>query len=115
RHLRNAVRRELMMRTWVWTLLLLGIAVALAVAAQDHAGNVALFVPPYRIEMSLAFAVAVIVLLFILLHLLLRLAGWTFGVGQRVRSWRQQRSLGREHERLEQGWVNLLQGQYMQA
>src|SRR5690606_3247005 len=103
------------MRTWVWRLLLLGIAVALAVAAQDHAGNVVVLVPPYRIEMSLAFAISAIVLLFVLLHRLLRLTGWTFGMGQRVRSWRQQRNLMREHERLEQGWVNLLQGQYVQA
>ncbi len=103
------------MRTWLWTLLLLGVAVALAVAAQDHAGNVVVLLPPYRIEMSLAFAVTAIVLLFILLHVILRLTGWTFGVGERVRNWRQHRSLLREHDRLQQGWVNLLQGQYVQA
>src|SRR5690606_7619886 len=64
---------------------------------------------------SLAFAVSALILLFILAHLLLRLTGWTMGVGQRVRIWRQQRQLVREHERLEQGWVNLLQGHYVKA
>lgn len=103
------------MRTWVWTLVLLVIAVALAVAARDHAGNVIVLVPPYRLEASLAFAVSALILLFILAHLLLRLAGWTLGVGQRVKIWRQQRQLVREHERLEQGWVNLLQGHYAKA
>ncbi|MBU4609883.1 hypothetical protein IMZ29_04780 [Achromobacter sp. GG226] len=103
------------MKTWVWTLLLLIVAVGLAVVARDHAGNVVIIAPPYRIEVSLAFAIAVLVGLFILLHLLLRLAGWTLGVSQRVRLWQQQRELVREHERLEQGWINLLQGHYVRA
>lgn len=103
------------MRTWVWTLVLLGVAVALAVAARDHAGNVVVLAPPYRIEMSLAFAVASLVLLFVALHALLRLTGWTLGVGARVRQWRQGRALEREHDRLESGWVNLLQGHYVKA
>lgn len=103
------------MRTWVWTLIVLVVAVALAVVAREHAGNVVIIAPPYRIEASLAFAIAVLVGLFILGHLLLRLAGWTLGVGQRMRLWRQQRELVREHERLEQGWVNLLQGHYVKA
>src|SRR5690606_14715029 len=64
---------------------------------------------------SLAFAVSALILVFVLGHLLLRLAGWTLGVGQRVKIWRQQRELVREHERLEQGWVNLLQGHYVKA
>lgn len=103
------------MRTWVWTLLLLGIAVALAVFAREHAGNVVVIAPPYRIETSLAFAVSALVALFILIYLLLRLAGWTLGVGPRVRAWRAQRELVREHERLERGWINLLQGHYVKA
>src|SRR5690606_18132390 len=78
-------------------------------------GNVIVLVPPYRVEASLAFVVSALIALFILAHLLLRLAGWTLGVGQRVRIWRQQRQLVREHERLEQGWVNLLQGHYVKA
>lgn len=104
-----------MMRTWLWMLLLLGVAVALAVVAQDHAGNVVVMLPPYRIETSLAFAVTAIAVLFVILHVLLRLAGWTTGVGARVRNWREQRNLMREHGRLEHGWINLLQGQYVQA
>ncbi len=103
------------MRTWVWTLILLGVAVALAVVAREHAGNVVIIAPPYRIEASLAFAIVVLVGLFILLHFLLRLTGWTMGVSQRMRLWRQQRELVREHERLEHGWVNLLQGHYVKA
>lgn len=103
------------MRTWVWTLVLLGVAVALAVAARDHAGNVVVLAPPYRVEMSLAFAVASLVLLFVVLHVLLRLAGWTLAVGPRVRQWRRGRAVGREHDKLESGWVNLLQGHYVKA
>lgn len=103
------------MRTWVWTLILLGVAVALAVAAREHAGNVVILTPPYRIEVSLAFAVVALVLLFIVIHVLLRLAGWTLGVGARVRGWRAERALLREHGQLEAGWVNLLQGHYIKA
>ncbi|GAA5234717.1 hypothetical protein FOZ76_20995 [Verticiella sediminum] len=103
------------MRTWVWTLLLLGIAVALAVFAREHAGNMVIVAPPYRIETSLAFAVTTLVVLFFVIYALLRLAGWTLGVGARMRAWREQRELVREHERLELGWVNLLQGHYVKA
>lgn len=103
------------MRTWLWTLLLLVVAVVLAVLAREHAGTVIVVVPPYQQEASLAFVVAMLAILFIVAHLLLRLTGWTLGVGQRIRLWRQQRQLVREHERLEQGWVNLLQGHYVKA
>ncbi len=103
------------MRAWIWTLLLFGLAVAIAILVHDYTGNLVLVVPPWRIEISLVFAVIVVVAAFVLLHLLLRLSGWTFGLAPRWRAWRAQRQLVREHQRLEQGWIRLLQGHYVKS
>ncbi|MGE4338441.1 MAG: heme biosynthesis HemY N-terminal domain-containing protein, partial [Pigmentiphaga sp.] len=103
------------MRAWIWTLLLLAVAVGVAVLVRDYTGNVVIVSPPYRIEVSLVFAVGAIVALFIAIYVLLRLAGWSVGLMPRWRAWRAQRQLVREHQRLEQGWVRMLEGHYVKA
>lgn len=103
------------MRTWIWTLLLLAVATALAVAAREHAGNVVIVVPPYRVELSIALATILVLALFVLLHFLLRTTGFFLSAPSRVRGWRDRRSARNHQERLESGWVNLLQGHYVRA
>ncbi|MCK9513164.1 MAG: protoheme IX synthesis protein [Pigmentiphaga sp.] len=103
------------MRAWIWTLLLLAVAVGVAVLVRDYTGNVVIVSPPYRIEVSLVFAVLAMIALFVAVYVLLRLAGWSAGLLPRWRAWRAQRQLVREHQRLEQGWVRMLEGQYVKA
>ncbi len=103
------------MRAWIWTLVLFALAVGAAVVAHDYTGNLVLVVPPWRIEISLVFAIIVLLAAFVALYLLLRLAGWTASLAPRWRAWRAQRQLVREHQRLEQGWVRLLQGHYVKS
>lgn len=103
------------MRTWFWTLLVFVGAVALALVLRDHNGNVLILVQPWRIELSLTFAVLILIASFLVLHVVLRMVGWvTHGPG-RFRSWRSLRAQRRDHNLLESGWVNILEGRYEQA
>lgn len=103
------------MRTWFWTLVVLIAAVALALLLRDHSGNVLILVQPWRIELSLTFAVLVLIASFVLLHVILRVISWVSGGPERFRSWRGLRAQKRDHNLLESGWVNILEGRYEQA
>jgi HemY protein len=103
------------MRTWVSTLLLLIAAVGLAVGLRYHAGNVALLLPPYRVELSASLAALILLVVFVALYVLLRAVSWTLGMPVRVRQWRARRALEQQQLLLERGWVNLLEGRYARA
>jgi len=103
------------MRTWFWTLLLTVVAVALAVVLRQHGGNVIILAQPWRIEVSLTFAVVAIVAAFVLLYVGLRLLAWLVSIPGRVRAWRGRRVQERDHELLERGWIQLLEGRYAHA
>jgi len=104
-----------MMRTWFWTLLLLVVAVALAVVLREHGGNVILVLPPWRVQVSTTLAVLLLIGLFAALYLGLRLFAWLLAIPERMRAWRGRRAQRRDHDLLERGWVELLQGRYAQA
>jgi len=103
------------MRTWFWTLLLAVVAVALALVLREHAGNVLVLVPPWRIELSLMLAVFLLIGLFVALYLGLRALAWLVAIPARVRGWRGRRAQARDHELLERGWIGLLEGHYAAA
>ncbi|NMM27875.1 MAG: heme biosynthesis protein HemY [Glaciimonas sp.] len=96
-------------------LLLLAIAVGFAVAARFNIGNVVLFYPPYRIDLSLNFFLLLITLLFLLLYFLLRTIRMTQKMPGRVAAYRQTR---REHEgnqALRDALKSLFEGRFGQA
>ncbi|VFR34971.1 Uncharacterized protein EC-HemY, likely associated with heme metabolism based on gene clustering with hemC, hemD in Proteobacteria (unrelated to HemY-type PPO in GramPositives) [plant metagenome] len=103
------------MRTWFWTLLLAAVAVALAVFLREHEGNVLILVQPWRIQVSLTFAVLLIVGAFLALYIGLRLLAWLLSIPSRVRAWRGRRAQVRDHELLERGWIGFLEGRYAHA
>lgn len=103
------------MRTWFWTLLVLTLAVALAVFLRETSGNVLLMVNDLRIEVSLAFAVLCLVALFVGLYVLIRVLSWLVAIPSRFRAWNDRRVSKKEHELLEQGWTELLEGRYSHA
>lgn len=103
------------MRTWFWTLLLATIAVALAVALRENTGNVLILVNTWRIQVSLAFAVIVLVGSFVALYIALRTLAWFTSIPMKLRTWREKRQSRRDHELLEQGWTELLEGRYAHA
>jgi HemY protein len=103
------------MRTWFWTLLLATIAVVLAVLLRENSGNVLILVDHWRIQVSLAFAVLALVVSFISLYIVLRLLSWFTALPLRLRNWNARRVVKRDHELLEQGWTELLEGRYSHA
>ena len=103
------------MRTWFWTLLLTTVAVVLAVALRENTGQVLIMLNAWRIQESFAFAVLVMVASFIILYVVVRLLTWLTGIPMRVRAWRDRRQVRLDHELLEQGWTELLEGRYANA
>ncbi|HZH57723.1 heme biosynthesis HemY N-terminal domain-containing protein [Yanghanlia caeni] len=103
------------MRTWFWTLVVFVAAVALALVLRDHSGNVVIVAQPWRIELSLTLAVLLLVATFVILHFLLRVFYWLGSRPERFRSWRSRRSVRRDQESLESGWINVLEGRYGNA
>jgi HemY protein len=103
------------MRTWFWTLLLTTVAVACAVKLQELGGNVLVFVGHTRIQVSLAFVVLAVLLSFVLLYMGLRLLVWLTEIPLRIRDWHLRRLVRRDHELLELGWTELLEGRYAKA
>ncbi|MDN5844493.1 MAG: heme biosynthesis protein HemY [Alcaligenaceae bacterium] len=103
------------MRTWFWTLIVLVLAVVLALLLREHGGNVLIMAQPWRIELSLAFAVVLLIFSFVLLYWIVRVLSWTGSSPDRFRSWRGRRAQKRDLDLLEKGWINVLDGRYIQA
>ena len=103
------------MRTWFWTVLLVSLAVLLAFVIHRFPGNVLIIVDQWRVQVSLAFAILVVVTSFVGLYLLLRLVTWLVKTPERFRHWQGQRQEKREQSLLEQGWTALLEGRYTHA
>jgi len=103
------------MRTWLWMCVLLVLAVALALVLREHSGNVLIIAQPWRIELSLTFAVLLLLASFVVLYVALRLIAWLVSGPERFRSWRGLRARKKEHELLESGWISVLEGRYNDA
>ena len=78
------------MRWSLWLLLLFGIAVAVALGLSMQAGTVTLFVPPYRLDMSLNLVVIGLLSSFVLLYAALRGLFSVFELPVQARRWRAQ-------------------------
>lgn len=103
------------MRTWLWMCVLLVLAVALALVLREHSGNVLIIAQPWRIELSLTFAVLLLLASFVALYVLIRVIVWLVSGPERFRSWRGLRARKKEHELLESGWISVLEGRYEDA
>ena len=78
------------MRWSLWLLALFGIAVAVALGLSMPAGTVTLFVPPYRLDMSLNLVVIGLLFSFVLLYAALRGLFSMFELPVQARRWRAQ-------------------------
>lgn len=103
------------MRTWFWTLVVFAAAVALALVLREHSGNVVIVAQPWRIELSLTLTVLLLVALFVILYVVLRVVAWVGDRPESFRSWRSRRSVHRDQKWLESGWINVLEGRYVDA
>lgn len=79
------------MRVFLWLLALMAAAIGIAVTARYNPGNVVLFYPPYRMDLSLNFFVVLQILLFVLLYGLVRALRATTSMPARVAEYRQRK------------------------
>ncbi|GGX79015.1 heme biosynthesis protein HemY [Massilia dura] len=79
------------MRVFLWLLALMAAAIGIAVTARYNPGNVVLFYPPYRMDLSLNFFVVLQILLFMLLYALVRAFRATTRMPARVAEYRQRK------------------------
>lgn len=104
-----------MMRAAFWLLLLAAVAVGVALLIRLDQGYAVLVYPPWRIEMSMALAVGVIVLLFVLVYVLLQLLRTTLRLPAEVRSWRARQRRDKAENELGRAMAALLSGQTAHA
>ncbi len=103
------------MRGLFWVLALFAAAVAVALGARMNDGYVLLAVPPYRAEVTLNLFLLVLALLFLVLYALLRTLSYTFGLPERARRYRAQRSQERAALVFQDAVRLLFEGRFGQA
>ncbi|MES2149979.1 MAG: heme biosynthesis protein HemY [Pseudomonadota bacterium] len=79
------------MRLLLWLVALMAAAIGIAVTARFNPGNVVLFYPPHRIDLSLNLAVVLAGGLFVLLYLLVQAVRATLGMPAKVAAYRQRK------------------------
>ena len=103
------------MRNVLWFLVLFVLAVGVALFAGNNQGAVTVFWPPYRIDLSLNFALLLLVVAFVLLWLALRALSLLFGLPAEARRWRR-RQLERQQQRgLLDAMSHLIAGRFTRA
>ena len=104
-----------MMRLSLWLLALFATAVGLAVTARFNAGNVALFYPPYRIDISLNFFLLLLVLLIVLVHVALTAIGSVGKMPSRVAAYRRHKRERDSDQALREALKALFEGRFVHA
>ena len=103
------------MRLFLWLLALMAAAIGIAVTARFNPGNVVMFYPPYRLDLSLNFFIVLQVLLFVLLYLLIRAFRSTVGMPQRVAAYRQRKRERDGNRGLREALKALFEGRFGHA
>lgn len=103
------------MRTFLWILALFAAAIGFAVTADSNPGNVVLFYPPYRIDLSLNFFLILVTLLFALLYAVVRAIRTTQKMPSRVAIYRQERRERESNKALREALKALFEGRFGHA
>src|ERR1700741_4410468 len=103
------------MRLFLWLVALMAAAIGIAVTARFNPGNVVLFYPPYRVDLSLNFFVLLEVLLFILLYLLVRAFRATTSMPARVAEYRLRKRERESNKGLRDALKALFEGRFGHA
>ncbi len=103
------------MRLFLWLLALMAAAIGIAVTARFNPGNVVLFYPPYRLDLSLNFFMVLQVLLFALLYVLIRAFRSTLKMPVRVAAYRQRKRERDGNKGLREALKALFEGRFGHA
>lgn len=100
------------MRIFLWLIILVATAVGLAVTARFNPGNVVLFYPPYRVDLSLNFFLLLVILLFLLVYALLNAVRITLQMPSRVTQYRQGKRERESNKALREALKSLFEGRF---
>ncbi len=103
------------MRIFLWVLALFSAAVGLAMSAHYNPGNVVLFYPPYRIDLSLNLFLLLTLLLFLVLYLVVRAIRNARKMPGRVSAYRRQKRETAANLALREALKALFEGRFVQA
>ena len=103
------------MRFFLRLVALFAVAIGLAVLARYNPGNVVLFFPPYRIDLSLNFFVVLLLLLFIILYVVIRAIRVTQKLPARVIGYRRHKRETTANNALRDSLKSLFEGRFGQA
>ena len=103
------------MRFFLWLLVLLATAIGLAVLARFNPGNVVLFYPPYRVDLSLNFFLLLSTLLFLFLHVLIDAIRSTREMPRKVASYRRAKRERESNQALRDALKALFEGRFGHA
>jgi HemY protein len=101
---------------WLASLIVVfALAVAVSLAAHYGEGYALIVYPPYRIEISLAFAILLLLALIGAVHVSLNLAQHMMRLPESVAAYRRRRRHTRGQEALRGAWQALLEGRYSKS
>jgi HemY protein len=103
------------MRFFLWLAALLAAAVGLAVTARFNPGNVVLFYPPHRVDLSLNFFVFLLAAAFVILYYLVRAIAATQSMPARVAEYRRTRREREGNRALREAQKALFEGRFGHA
>ncbi len=103
------------MRFVLWILTLFATAIGIAVLARFNPGNVVLFFPPYRIDLSLNFVVLALAAAFLLLLTIVNAVRATMALPRRVAEYRATRQLRESSRALQDALRSYLEGRFGRA
>ena len=103
------------MRFFIWLLVLLATAIGLAVTARFNPGNVVLFYPPYRVDLSLNFFLLLVALLFGFLYLFIDAIRSTSAMPRKVAAYRRDKREREGNSALRDALKALFEGRFGHA
>lgn len=103
------------MRWVVWVLLIFASAVGLAMLMHFNHGNVAVFWPPYRADLSVNLTLLLLGVLFLLLHLVMLGLGKAIDLPGRVRAYQTRRDRNRAIAAMRDSVLAFFEGRFGRA
>lgn len=103
------------MRLLLWLVALMAAAIGIAVTARFNPGNVVLFYPPHRLDMSLNLFVVLLALLFAVAYGLVRALKSTLTMPKRVAAYRQRKREREGNKGLRDALKALFEGRFGHA
>jgi HemY protein len=103
------------MRFFLWLLTLFAFAIGLAVLARFNPGNVVLFYPPYRVDLSLNFFIVLMVAFFIVLYMIISTVRATLDMPRRVEQYRAAKQLRESARAMQEALKAFFEGRFGQA